>query len=179
MTVIDSFQGEYRFLSNFYPSPIDFVAVTYPTVEHAYQAFKTRDLEQRVLISRLPTPGQAKRAGRLLEIRSDWESIKLEVMADLVELKFLTHKDLLERLVVTYPAELIEGNTWGDRFWGQVDGIGENHLGRILMTVRRDLAGLLRPDQNLPVASERPQLDAYATEPISPDNSSSVSEKNA
>lgn len=144
MTVerIDSFQGDYRFLSNFYPAWVIVTGIQYPTSEHAYQASKTLNLEQRVLISQLPSPGQAKRAGQALDLRPDWESIKLDRMQDIVELKFLYHPDLMAKLMDTGDAVLVEGNTWGDTFWGQVDGVGENHLGRILMTIRSDFRGL-------------------------------------
>lgn len=134
---IDSFTGDYRFLSNFYPAKVEYEGLVFPTVEHAYVAAKTFDLEKRDQIKNIPTPGQVKRFGRKLALRPDWDEVKLFIMYDLVVEKF---KDrALQRLLLkTYPATLIEGNDWGDEFWG-VDlrsGEGENHLGRILMEVR-------------------------------------------
>jgi len=135
--VIDRFDGEYEFLSNFYvqPRPCLMGGVEYPTVEHAFQAAKTTDAEKRAHIAQLPYAGQAKRAGRALALRPGWDDMRVRVMHRLVAQKF-SDPSMRERLLATAPAELIEGNTWGDRFWGQVDGVGENYLGRILMTVR-------------------------------------------
>ncbi|WP_188052002.1 NADAR family protein [Azospirillum sp. Sh1] len=137
--VIDTFSGRYRFLSNFAPSPIVAVGIRFPTVEHAFQALKSTSRSDWEKIAMLPTPGLAKRAGRGLALRSNWSEVRVAVMTTLVLLKFCTHVDLQRRLVATAPATLIEGNTWGDRFWGVCGGVGENNLGKILMYAR-DLA---------------------------------------
>jgi ribA/ribD-fused uncharacterized protein len=137
---IDSFQGEYRFLSNFHPAQTVFEGITYPTSEHAYQAAKSLDPADRRRIATLPTPAEAKRAGRALpNIRADWEQAKFDVMERVVRDKFTRNVELREKLLATGDAELIEGNTWGDRVWGVYEGQGENHLGRILMKVRAQL----------------------------------------
>src|SRR4051794_10492805 len=68
---IDSFQGEYRFLSNFWPAEVVYEGVTYPSVEHAYQAAKTLSIEERKRIASLPTPGEAKKEGQKLIKRPD------------------------------------------------------------------------------------------------------------
>jgi hypothetical protein len=133
------FAGEYRFLSNFWLSPVQLDGVMYPTVEHAYQAAKTADVGARRQIQACPTPGQAKRMGRHVPIRPDWESSKLEVMYSLVRQKF-RDPELGRRLLATGRDALIEGNEWGDRYWGVCRGTGENHLGRILMRVRQEIA---------------------------------------
>lgn len=133
--LIDSFQGEYEFLSNFYPSPITYEGVEYPTVEHAFQAAKTTDNTLRRVISRLSTPGKAKRAGRSLQLRSGWDDLRLQVMSTLVELKF-QDPELRRKLIGTGSARLIEGNHWHDIFWGVCEGKGENNLGKILMSTR-------------------------------------------
>ena len=75
MKVIDSFEGEFEFLSNFFPSPIRFEGMVYPTVEHAFQAAKTMDMAKRKMIAGLPSPGQAKREGRKVTLRPDWEEV--------------------------------------------------------------------------------------------------------
>jgi hypothetical protein len=139
MKTIDSFEGEYRFLSNFYFSPLKLGGIIYPTVEHAFQAGKTKDKNERMEISLLNTPGEAKRAGRKVKLREDWEQIKLEVMEFLVRLKFENYLDLKDKLLATGDAELIEGNWWNDRFWGVCKGKGENNLGKILMKIRSEL----------------------------------------
>jgi len=137
---IDRLSGNYAFLSNFAPIPggVAYEGVRYPTVEHAFQAAKTTDPAQRAMILALPTPGQAKRAGRTVSLRPDWETRKLSVMAALLRQKF-AREPFRGLLLATGSAELVEGNTWGDRFWG-VDGSGENHLGLLLMAIRSELA---------------------------------------
>lgn len=137
MTVIDRFDGtKYRFLSNFYMAPVLWEGITYPSSEHAYQAAKTLDPIARRLLANLETAGEVKRAGRRVKMREDWDDVKISVMEDIVRLKFEQHPGLAEKLLSTGDAELIEGNTWGDRFWGVVDGVGENNLGKVLMKVR-------------------------------------------
>ena len=138
--VIPEFQGDYRFLSNFWPSQIIKEGILYPTVEHAYQASKTLDPILHRKIAMEPTPGRAKRWGRRLELQPDWNAIKLDIMLDLIVRKFI-NADLRERLLLTQDWELQEGNSWGDRFWG-ISPVGSsngaNHLGKILMKVRQE-----------------------------------------
>jgi ribA/ribD-fused uncharacterized protein len=136
---IDSFQGEYRFLSNFYPATVEYQGIMYPTVEHAYQSAKTLDMNQRRRIAQLPSPAEAKVAGRALPLRPDWGQVKFEVMTECVRYKF-THSALLrEQLLATGDAYLEEGNTWGDQIWGVYQGKGQNHLGLTLMQIRDEL----------------------------------------
>jgi N-glycosidase YbiA len=132
---IDGFDGEHRFLSNFWPCSIVFEGLSFPSVEHAYQAAKTLDQDARLRVAKLAAPGQAKRAGRSLALRLDWEDVKLNVMRQLLLLKF-ADTALMTQLQATAPAELLEGNTWGDRFWGVCNGDGLNHLGKMLMAIR-------------------------------------------
>ena len=136
---ITNFQDEHRFLSNFWPSPIKWKSAVWPTVEHAYQAAKSADpiIQEFVRCSR--TPGIAKRRGRQVKARDDWDKVKLGIMRELVTKKFTQNKDLAKLLKETGDAELIEGNTWGDTFWGVCRGQGENHLGKILMEIRDGL----------------------------------------
>lgn len=138
MTPISSFTGEYRWLSNFWSASVVYDGAIYPTVEHAYQAAKTFDQLQRESIRRATSPGIAKRAGRRVDIRDDWEAAKLGIMQELVRQKFMV-PDLRTKLLNTGDAPLIEGNYWGDTFWGVCRGKGHNHLGRILMSVRAAL----------------------------------------
>lgn len=134
---IDNFSGQYHFLSNFHPIDVWYQNVIYPSVEHAYQAAKTLDPDTRREVLVL-TAGQSKKWGRTLDIRPDWEQVKYLIMAGLVERKF-SDKELGIKLVETHPHELIEGNWWGDKYWGVCKGVGENNLGKILMTVRQQL----------------------------------------
>ncbi|HDZ27840.1 MAG TPA: NADAR family protein [Candidatus Aminicenantes bacterium] len=133
---ITSFQGEYRWLSNFWPVKVELEGIIYPTVEHAYQASKTWDALEREGIRRCSTPGKAKRLGRSVSLSPDWMEVKLVVMKALVLYKFGNDRSLKAKLLATGETDLIEGNPWGDTFWGVCDGVGENHLGRILMEVR-------------------------------------------
>ena len=135
---IPEFQGEYRFLSKFWPAQVELYGVIYPSVEHAYVAGKTMDLSLRRRIAACTTPGEAKRLGRALTLRADWDEIKLDLMLHLVREKF-KHPDLAEKLKNTGNVELIEGNHWNDTFWGVCRGKGQNHLGKILMKVRSEL----------------------------------------
>ncbi len=136
---IDSFSGTYHWLSNFSPAPVRYGLVTYPTVEHAYQAAKTNDADQRKSIKLADSPGRAKHMGQRVTLRPDWETVKLDVMRDLLWQKFAPGTELARKLLTTGDAQLIEGNYWGDIFWGVCRGQGENHLGRLLMAVREKL----------------------------------------
>lgn len=133
--MIDSFTGEYFFLSNFYTVKIKVGVIVYPSVEHAYQASKTLSRAARMKVREAPTAGEAKRLGRELVLRRNWEQIKLGMMKGLLEIKF-NSVELKAKLLATGDRELIEGNTWGDRYWGVCGGKGENHLGKLLMEVR-------------------------------------------
>jgi len=134
--MIDSFRGAHRFLSNFSPAPVWLDGIEYPTVEHAYQAAKTVDEKWRNEIRLATTPAEAKRLGRQCPMRRDFDSI--EVMRDLLEQKF---KSGIRRalLIGTGAHILVEGNTWGDTFWGMCNGKGENMLGILLMEVRQKI----------------------------------------
>lgn len=136
---IAEFQGEYRFLSNFWPAEVHFEGIVYPSSEHAYQAAKSLDPAERKRIAALPTPSAAKKAGAALQLRPNWDTEKFNVMETVVRDKFTRNADLRAKLLATGDAELIEGNTWGDRTWGVYQGKGENRLGKILMKVRTEL----------------------------------------
>lgn len=139
--MIDSFKGEYSFLSNFYPinaangSPLS----GYQTTEHFYQAMKTLDKDYIYDIIKAKTPGKAKRLGSQAPLREDWNDLKYDLMLSLTREKFNTSKELADKLVDTFPEEIIEGNTWGDTYWGVCKGVGQNNLGKILMIVREEI----------------------------------------
>jgi ribA/ribD-fused uncharacterized protein len=134
---ISSFSGEYRWLSNFSPSLVIYDGVVYPTVEHAYQAAKVHPSQREPF--KYGTPGQAKRLGRQYVLRADWEQVKVYIMRELIEKKFIAHTPMAARLLATGDAELVEGNTWGDMFWGVCSGVGKNYLGKLLMERRTAL----------------------------------------
>ena len=151
MKVISSFSGEYSFLSNFYPSIIRIPNNDweYETMEHFYQAQKVpRDSSSHRLIQDAKTPAEAKKLGRTLKIRQDWDEVKVGIMMVGLHYKFWRHHQLMDKLVATGDALLIEGNTWGDTFWGQTvvnssdsykfgEGRGLNVLGTLLMCIRQ------------------------------------------
>ena len=147
--MIDSFDGSYRYLSNFWGCRVEFDGATYPSVENAYQAAKTLDLGARKPFE-ICSASEAKRFGKKLELREDWEDVKLDIMYQLVNYKFLNNTNLEVLLASTNNEELIEGNYWGDTFWGVCNGEGENHLGRILMRVRHELINLRALKLKLP-----------------------------
>lgn len=135
---IDDFRFKYRWLSNFHLVSIDYEGIVYPSTEHAYQAAKTLDVELRKKIAALEKPVQAKKLGAKIPLRDDWESIKLGVMETVLRKKF-QDPELKQKLLDTGNEELIEGNWWGDTFWGICKGVGENHLGKLLMKIRSEL----------------------------------------
>ncbi|TXH11787.1 MAG: NADAR family protein [Spirochaetes bacterium] len=135
---IDSFEGEYSWLSNFHPVEVKLGGEKYPSVEHAYQAAKTNDPEERREIKLLKKASLAKSKGKRVTMRKDWERVKLEVMENLLRQKF-EDPTLRSQLLATGTEELVEGNWWGDVFWGVCRGEGKNHLGRLLMKVRTEL----------------------------------------
>ena len=135
---IESFSGPYRFLSNFFRATngVIFDGQEYPTVEHAYQAAKCAIPTDRLRFI-TGTPTEAKRLGRIVLLREDWESVKESFMLDFLRQKFLG-TDLTANLLATGDAELIEGNYWRDKYWGVCNGEGKNRLGILLMQVREE-----------------------------------------
>jgi len=139
--MIDSFSGEYSFLSNFYPVEIELDGQVYPTLEHAFQAAKTSNKYERERIRLMATPGQAKNAGRHVQLEKGWDIAKKNVMYKLVLQKFERNPELRQKLIDTGDEELVEGNNWNDHYWGVCNGVGQNILGKILMNVRFIVGG--------------------------------------
>ena len=135
---INSFRDKYFFLSNFYEASITYNGLTYRNNEAAFQAQKCINPEDRETFTNLK-PLEAKRKGRKVALRRDWEQVKISIMADIVKAKFEQNKDLAQWLLDTGNVYLEEGNDWGDRIWGTVNGQGANNLGKILMNVREEL----------------------------------------
>lgn len=139
--MIGPFENEYRFLSNFYEGgPICYRGAVYKTVEHAFQAAKAKESIDREYVALAPTPSEAKRRGRHVELRPDWEFAKDRIMYEIVREKFLQHGGIARKLMETGSEDLVEINSWGDRYWGvDTAGRGQNKLGKILMRVRGEL----------------------------------------
>lgn len=136
---ITNFSGEYEFLSNFYNVPVKY-KYDFSNAEAAYQAQKALDSDDAEEFTKY-NGGKAKRMARKLEVRPDWEEVKLACMSDIVFAKFFQNPEVAAKLLATGDAKLVEGNDWHDTFWG-VDlatGEGQNNLGKILMKVREEL----------------------------------------
>lgn len=149
---ITRFRLAYDFLSNFYPTTVIIDGIEYLSSEAAFQAYKCKDIEDRQQFTKI-SADESKRLGRKVELRNDWDRVKLDVMRRVVRAKFEQHPNLAQYLLDTGDADLIEGNTWHDVYWG-VDlktGEGENHLGKILMALRQEFRenGFPKPDFSL------------------------------
>ena len=138
--MIEKFDGKYRFLSNFFGETFTFEGRVWKSVEHAYQAYKFFPNEEMMdRIANAPTASMAKKLGKQKGIRSDWDECKIDIMTKLVRRKFESSYYLRSLLIKTNDEELVEGNWWGDTFWGKCYGNGENHLGKILMKIRDEI----------------------------------------
>lgn len=148
---IDKFVGEHRFLSNFWtgnPFPFGkrykaegyYEPLIWSSAEHLFQAMKTTNPHEQMHIHHASTPAAAKRRGREVRLRTDWETFKIEAMRATLWAKFKDPK-MRAKLIATGGRELIEGNTWGDTYWGVCNGTGENMLGKLLMALREEIRG--------------------------------------
>lgn len=133
---IDRFDGPHFFLSNFFPCRVFHEAVAYPSSEHAFQAAKAVNPDDKIRIKNCRTCREAKELGQTIQLRADWEKVKLDIMYSIVTKKFRDNPKLMGKLLATGNSILEEGNRHGDTFWGKVRDVGQNHLGRILMRVR-------------------------------------------
>jgi len=136
---IEEFQGTYRWLSNFWPVPIVYDGITYESTEVAYQAAKTNNRKVREIFAKL-TAAESKTLGQNIIIRPDWDAVKLDVMEEVLRYKF-SNSEMRRKLIATGDAELIEGNNWNDTFWGVCKGVGQNHLGKLIMKIRDEING--------------------------------------
>jgi ribA/ribD-fused uncharacterized protein len=136
MRTINGFRGEYFFLSNFYEARVEYCGFVFQNNEAAFQAAKCPErMHEFVKLN----PSDAKRLGRRVNLRHDWEQVKDQVMYDVCKAKFLQNSHLRDLLIATKGCILVEDNTWGDRVWGVCRGVGENRLGKILMRIREEL----------------------------------------
>lgn len=139
MEVINGFDGEFRWLSNFWKCEVELDGMKFDSTENAYQAAKCENIAERIKFVNI-SPGQAKRLSRKIKVREDWNSVKLEIMEDLLRQKFQI-KELADLLVATGDCHIEETNSWGDVFWGVCKGVGQNNLGKLLMRIRSELKG--------------------------------------
>jgi len=133
------FEKDHRYLSNFYPSMFQVeTGHRFATVEHFYQAMKTSSEEWFKQIMWAKSPGEAKKLGKQCPMVENWEQVKDSMMLTGLKHKFQQNKNLKEKLISTGTDVIIEGNTWGDSYWGYdlKLGYGQNRLGQLLMIVR-------------------------------------------
>lgn len=145
MDRIDSFKDEYRFLSNFYQTPVTYGGLTYPNAEAAFQAQKCRNEADKIKYTQVKNPVRAKQMGKKEPgLPENWREISYDIMLDIERAKFST-PEIAGKLLSTGDTELVEGNNHHDNLWGDCScarcaaKVGENRLGKILMQVREDL----------------------------------------
>lgn len=142
-------ENDHGFMSNFYPSPFEAEGLIWPTVEHYFQAMKTLDKKQWPVFAALDNPGKAKHHGRMVELRADWEAVRVEVMTTALRCKFKQNPLLLKLLLETNDKVLHEDSPY-DFVWGWQNN-GKDLLGKCLMQVRDEL----RQEAVLPSSSSR------------------------
>lgn len=142
--MINKFDGEYAFLSNFYECNVTYNGLTYKNSEAAFHAQKTLDETERKQFITL-NPSESKKLGRKITLRNDWEEVKTKIMYEICLVKFSQNEDLKAKLLATGDEHLEEGTYWHDNCWGNCycekckDIVGENRLGKILMEIREEL----------------------------------------
>jgi ribA/ribD-fused uncharacterized protein len=166
--IIDRFEGRWRFLSNFHPCEVEHQGIIYKSVEHYYIAMKCNNEQMfygrhytigdfREMIANTVSAAVVKSIGQKMKVRKDWDEKKLDFMLYGIREKF-KDPELRELLLSTEDASLVEGNNWNDKFWGVSQGKGLNHLGRILMKVRKEILDEI----SAPTIDERPKsLDQF------------------
>lgn len=154
-TAVESFHGDYRFLSNFWYCTVYFEGQKYPSVEHAYVGAKIENPEDRYILKAILRPGDARKYGQTVKLSPGFDDRKLDIMEDLIRQKFAPGSKLAQLLLETGDRLLIEGNRWGDTFWGVCRGKGENHLGKIIMKIRSELQLIQQNELNKPKTRSR------------------------
>jgi ribA/ribD-fused uncharacterized protein len=131
--------------SNLYRKPIVFEGEEFATSEHAYQAGKARKPEVRRWLMAAPSPALLAMAAHGLyywDVAPGWSTTKFDRMRAVLRAKFNQHLQLRELLLSTGEARLVENATVDNevnRLWGEVNGIGRNMLGVMLMELRAEL----------------------------------------
>ena len=142
--MIRAFNNQYKWLSNFSPVALRVNGLSFPTLEHAYQAYRATNEEDREKIRTALTPGQAKRIAHSVEQDPEFPARRVEIMTKLLEAKFRKPK-LKAKLKATGKQELVEGNNWHDNFYGNclcrpcATITGHNMLGKLLMKIRDEV----------------------------------------
>jgi ribA/ribD-fused uncharacterized protein len=149
--------------SNLYPRAVEFNGELYPTAEHAYQAGKAAKAAVRKWVLSAPSPALVAMAAHGLyswDVVPDWATIKFDRMRGVLRAKYQQHEDLRILLLSTGDARLVESantNNAVNRLWGEVNGKGQNMLGKLLMEVRTELrrGGVDAPKQGRPIPAKK------------------------
>ncbi len=139
--MIKEFQGEYRWLSNFWPVQIKYKGRVFHNVENAFHSEKSDDSFFKDFCKLESNPKIVKkRQLDMITLRSDWGNVKVEIMEELTRIKY-HNLELQQKLLDTGNQEIQEGNSWDDTFWGinLETGKGENRLGKIIMKIRDEI----------------------------------------
>ncbi len=138
--MIKQFTGNYRWLSNFTIVKIIYKGIEYASTEHAFMSAKSKDPKWKEFCRIEPLAGIVKKESKKIKLITDWEIKKVEVMKEVLELKF-KQSPFKEQLIATGNEEIQEDNTWGDLFWGVdlITGQGKNMLGKLIMEIRKEL----------------------------------------
>lgn len=139
--MINSFRGEYRWLSNFFKCDVFLWGYHFNTVENASKASKANNMNDWLTMVNCKIPSEAKSKGKVINIRDDFDSVKINIMYELLLQKF-SDPYFKRKLLLTGNQQIIEGNKWGDTFWGICNGVGENNLGKLIMRIRNELKPL-------------------------------------
>lgn len=124
------------FLSNYYPCSVEYEGLVYDSSEAAFQAQKVIDQNEKKKFCNI-TPNESKRLGRRVHLRKDWESVKDQIMYEVVKAKFSQNEDF-KALLLQVKEPIVEDNTWNDTYWGVCNGVGKNKLGKILEKIKME-----------------------------------------
>ena len=135
--MIDKFNDEYDFLSNRFKVRLEWQGLVYGSAEAAFQASKCRDESERRFFAGC-TPEKAVLKGRDIVPYPGWEDARLSMMESIIRAKFEQNPVLMRKLKATGNRLLVNGNNKHETYWGidLYSWQGENHLGRIIMTIR-------------------------------------------
>lgn len=138
--MISRFRGEYSWLSNFYLTPVTYEGVIYKSVEHAYMSAKSDIPSWKIFCMNEENPGKVKKESKKITLVKNWDEIKYDVMKKCLFSKFRKNP-LRQKLLDTGDQQIIEGNTWGDTYWGYDINMqmGKNNLGKLIMKIRKKL----------------------------------------
>ena len=167
MSNVMVFRGEFAFMSNMYSVDFEWDGRMYHNSEAAFQSAKSLNPAERDRFSEMKG-AVAKREGKKVLLRGDWNDVKVDIMEEIVLAKFSQNPKLAQKLIATGDMELMEGNAWHDTFWGvdAATGNGENHLGKILMKVRAILGGTDYIDRVAQIRAEKAAAKQKARENI-------------